>query len=92
VGSPARTHHGVMDPEPALYTIRIRGHLGAITLSAFPTLVSEREPAHTVLTGRLDRSALHGVLAQVDALGLELLEVHKLIPGRIPLTERDARW
>jgi hypothetical protein len=31
-----------------------------------------------VLTGRLDRSALYGVLAEVEALGLELLEVRQL--------------
>jgi hypothetical protein len=30
------TDHGVMDPDPALYTTRIRGHLGAMVLSAFP--------------------------------------------------------
>jgi hypothetical protein len=33
--------------------------------------------AHTVLIGRLDQSALYGVLAEVEALGLELLEVHR---------------
>jgi len=31
-----------------------------------------------VLTGRLDRSALYGVLAEIDALGLDLLEVRQL--------------
>jgi hypothetical protein len=73
-----------MDPEPALYTIRIKGHLGATALSAFPALVPEQQATHTVLTGRLDQSALHGVLAEVEALGLELLEVHKLMPSRNP--------
>jgi hypothetical protein len=34
--------------------------------------------ADTVLTGRLDRSALYGVLAQVEALGLDLIEVRQL--------------
>jgi hypothetical protein len=28
-----------------------------------------------VLTGLLDRSALYGVLAEIEALGLDLLEV-----------------
>jgi hypothetical protein len=32
--------------------------------------------------GHFNQSALHGVLAQVEALGLELLEVHKLMPTR----------
>jgi hypothetical protein len=33
-----------------------------------------------VLTGVLDRSALFGVLAEIEALGLELLEVRQLTP------------
>jgi hypothetical protein len=69
-----------MDPAPALYTIRINGHLGAATLSAFPGMASRRRGAHTVLTGMLDRSALYGVLAELEALGLELLEVRQLPP------------
>jgi hypothetical protein len=31
-----------------------------------------------VLTGLLDRSALYGVLAAIEALGLDLLELRKL--------------
>ena len=75
-------NHGVMDPAPALYTIRINGHLGATLLSAFPALASRRHGAHTVLTGLLDRSALFGVLAEIEALGLDLLELRKLTPDR----------
>jgi hypothetical protein len=74
--------HDVMDPVPALYTIRINGHLGAMLLSAFPAMMPERHGAETVLTGLLDRSALYGVLADIDALGLDLLEVRLLEPGR----------
>jgi len=70
--------HGVMDSAPALYLIRVDGHLGAMLLSAFPAMASQRHGGHTVLTGVLDRSALHGVLAEIDALGLDLLEVRQL--------------
>ena len=77
-------NHGVMDPAPALYTIRINGHLGATVLSAFPAMAPQRHGAHTVLTGLLDQSALYGVLAEIEALGLELLEVRQLIPCRSP--------
>jgi hypothetical protein len=70
--------YGAMDPAPALYTIRISGHLGAMMLSAFPALTSSRQGTDTVLTGLLDRSALHGVLAEIDALSLDLLEVRLL--------------
>ena len=73
-------HHGRMDPAPALYTIRINAHLGAMMLSAFPAMVPQWQGAETVLTGRLDRSALYGVLAEIDALGLDLLEVRLLEP------------
>jgi hypothetical protein len=75
-------HHGRMDPAPALYTIRINGHLGAMMLSAFPAMVPQWCGAETVLTGQLDRSALYGVLAEIDALGLDLLEVRQLEPDR----------
>ena len=58
--------------------IRIDGHLGATVLSAFPALAPQHYGACTVLTGLLDRSALHGVLAEIEALGLDLLELRKL--------------
>ncbi len=64
---------------PGLYTIRIKGRLGATALSAFPTMVSELEGSETVLTGSLkDRSAVFGVLAQIEALGLELVELRQI--------------
>ena len=68
----------VMDAAPAPYMIRIKGHLGAAVLCAFPALAPEHHGAHTVLTGLLDRSALYGVLAEIEALGLDLLEIRKL--------------
>ena len=58
--------------------IRIDGHLGATMLSAFPVMATSYHGAHTVLTGLLDRSALYGVLAEIEALGLNLLELRKL--------------
>jgi hypothetical protein len=71
---------------PSLYTIRIRGRLGATALSAFPTMVAELTGSETVLTGLLqDQSAVFGVLAQIEALGLELLELRQITP-RTPRT------
>jgi len=65
-----------------LYTIRINGRLGATALSAFPSMVSDLEGGETVLTGLLeDRSAVFGVLGQIEALDLELLEFRQVAPA-----------
>jgi hypothetical protein len=65
-----------------LYAIRIRDRLGATALSAFPSMVPEFKGGDTVLTGPLeDRSALFGVLAQIEALGLDLLELRQITAG-----------
>ena len=74
--------HGGMDPALAPYMIRINGHLGATVLSAFPAMAPRRHGAHTVLTGLLDQSALYGVPAEIEALGLDLLELRQLAPQR----------
>ena len=80
-----------MDPALALYRIRINGHLGATVLSAFPAMAPRHHGAHTVLTGLLDRSALYGVLAEIEALGLDLLEVRQLAPDRKSPGSADRR-
>ena len=80
-----------MDPAPARYRIRIHGHLGATALSAFPAMAAHQHGADTVLTGLLDRSALYGVLAEVDALFLDLLEVRQLTPDRRSPGPGDSR-
>src|SRR5712691_10716566 len=46
---------------------------------------------HTVLTGLLDRSALYGVLAEIEALGLDLLEIRQLPPQYRPPESDDRR-
>ena len=52
--------------------------MGETLLAAFPELHAEAQRGETVLTGVLrDQAALHGVLAQIEALGLELLEVRR---------------
>ena len=63
------------------YEIRVRGHLGATMLRAFPALRAETQGQDTLLHGAVaDQAALHGVLAQIEALGLELLEVRRRQP------------
>jgi hypothetical protein len=64
---------------PCLYTIRIKGRLGPTAVSAFPTMACETNGGETVLVGPVeDRSALFGVIAQIEALGLELLELRQI--------------
>ena len=64
---------------PANYEIRIRGHLGITMRRAFPALSVQAQGQDTLLRGAVaDQAALHGVLAQIEALGLELLEVLRL--------------
>ncbi|MGX7679374.1 hypothetical protein ACSMXN_10800 [Jatrophihabitans sp. DSM 45814] len=79
-----------MDPGLATYSIRIKGQLGATALSAFPALRSRHEAAETVLTGDLDQAALHGVLSQIAALGLDLVEIRTLQPNRNPAGPGDS--
>ena len=63
---------------PTQYVIRVRGVLGDRILTAFPGLRSRTDRGDTVLAGALpDQAALHGVIAQIEALGLELLEVRR---------------
>jgi hypothetical protein len=65
-----------------LYSIRVKGHLGATSLAAFPEMVSQHRGADCVLTGLLpDHSALFGILIQIEALGLELIEIRRLVPN-----------
>ena len=66
--------------QPQRYEIRVRGRLGETICSAFPDLQARPGGDDTVLAGTLaDQAALYGVLAQVEALGLELIEVRRII-------------
>ena len=70
------------DPPPYRYHIRVRGRLGQTILCTFPALRAQASRGDTVLTRPLaDRAALYGVLAEIEALGLELLEVRRLPPA-----------
>jgi hypothetical protein len=87
---PLFDHRGVA-ADPALFAIRVRGHLGATVLSAFAELTPHWQGDDTVLTGPLDRSALYGVLAEAEALGLDLLEVRRFSPIPGPTAPGDGR-
>ena len=61
---------------PQYREIRVRGPIGPTMLEAFPTLTARRVGEDTLLCGPIaDQSALYGVIHQLEALGLELLEL-----------------
>ena len=72
-----------LDSAPDLYALRISGHLGPTTLAAFPSMIAQLKGDDTLLTGVLDRSGLYGVLAEIEALSLDLVELRRLLRRRI---------
>jgi hypothetical protein len=65
----------------ACYEFRIRGRLNRPLLREFEELdlTPASERVETVLAGPVeDLAALHGILRRFEALGIELLDVHKV--------------
>ena len=55
-------------------------------------MVSQMQGNETVLTGLLeDRSAVFGVLAQIEALGLDLIELRQIRASTTSLESGDDR-
>lgn len=70
------------------YEIKIDGHLDMSWADWFDglTFVHE-EDGTTTLTGQIvDQAALHGLLKKIRDLGLPLLSVNRLDPGRLEAT------
>jgi hypothetical protein len=65
------------------YEIRVKGVLGSGWSAWFEGLrVASDERGQTVIAGPVvDQAALHGLLAKVRDLGLELLEVRRTGPS-----------
>jgi FAD/FMN-containing dehydrogenase len=72
--------------EPRRYEIRVRGLIGPTMMQAFPTLAASRSGQDALLSGSLaDQCALYGVIHELEALGLQLLEIRcpsLAMPGR----------
>ena len=61
------------------FEIHVRGEVSPDLLDELEHLTAVEVPAQTVLSGVLpDQSALFGVLARLQDLGLELIEVRRL--------------
>jgi hypothetical protein len=77
--------------KPSRYEFRIRGRLGERLLSAFDGFDAEIQPAETILKGSVeDQAALHGILEQIEVLGLELVEVRQVDARREPLARNQG--
>src|ERR1700749_4592458 len=65
--------------EPQGYEIRVPGPIGPTIMQAFVTLAESRSGQDALLVGSLpDQSALYGLIHQLEALGLQLLEIRRL--------------
>jgi hypothetical protein len=61
------------------YEIHVKGRVSQQVLAAFEGMDAKVQSVETVLRGPLlDQAALHGLLAHIHALGLELIEVRRL--------------
>jgi hypothetical protein len=69
--------------EPAVYQIRVKGHLGSEWTDWFEGLtITLEEDSTTLLTGPVvDQAALHGLLKKVRDLGMPLVSVNSVEPG-----------
>jgi hypothetical protein len=61
------------------YEIRVTGVLPPEALVDFEDLTAAVEPVETVVHGPLpDQAALHGLLARLEMLGVQVLEVRRM--------------
>lgn len=64
------------------YRFRVTGRLTPAVLQVLDPLAAGETARDTVLVGRVaDRAALHGFIARIEALGLELVELQRLPPS-----------
>jgi hypothetical protein len=76
---------------PLVYQIRIRGHLSPQWQDWFEGLtITLGQDGDTLLTGPvIDQAALHGILKRVRDLGMPLLSVNSVGPGRQDVSDRS---
>lgn len=67
------------------YEIRVQGHIGRVWSRWFDGLtIEELDNGSTCLRGVLsDQAALHGLLNKICDLGMTLLSVRQLDPGKV---------
>lgn len=72
------------EDQPGYFEIRIKGHLDNRWADWFDELTIRLEDnGETLLTGQVaDQAALHGLLRKVRDLGMPLVSVNRIEPGR----------
>jgi len=71
------------------YEIRVSGVLPPEALLDFDRLTASVEPVETVLHGPIrDQAALNGLLARLEAFGVQVLEIRRL-HGQDPRSSQD---
>jgi hypothetical protein len=71
------------------YEIRVSGVLPPEALLDFDRLTASVEPVETVLHGPIrDQAALNGLLARLEAFGVQVLEIRRL-HGQDPRGNQD---
>jgi hypothetical protein len=75
----SRPLEGTAPAEPARYELRVQGVLEPRWSAWFEGLQVTSDGRETIIAGPVtDQAALHGLLAKVRDLGLELLSVRRL--------------
>jgi hypothetical protein len=74
------------------YEIVVRGELSDRFVDCFDGVDLKTREEHSVLTGVLDQSQLHGIFACVQDLGLELVSVAKILEDVQSLLSEEEVW
>jgi hypothetical protein len=84
----SKDHKQKTDPgQPTIYQIRIEGHLDDQWADWFSGLsITLEEKGYTLLTGPVvDQAALFGLLKKIRDLGLPLVSIGRVEPGKLDI-------
>ena len=74
---------------PSHYELTVKGQPGELLRAAFEDVVVSSGPGVTILSADLDQPALHGLLARIEELGLELLDMRLVTDGAGDITDGE---
>ena len=74
---------------PSHYELTVKGQPGELLRAAFEDVVVSSAPGVTVLSAELDQPALHGLLARIEELGLELLDMRLVTDSASDISDEE---